>query len=122
VLEQSRHFFLLEMGVRTDKLSTLRLKAAHTTADMEPAKPPCRPRCAGATCPRTSADTAGAAATGDLQPSADNATNNIINVHIGPPASQHLAAKPTQTLSLPPQSLGGGPVVAYCLFPLRFPR
>jgi hypothetical protein len=30
VLEQSAHFFLLEMGDRTDKVSTLRLKAART--------------------------------------------------------------------------------------------
>jgi hypothetical protein len=28
VLERSTHFFLLEMGDRTDKVSTLRLKAA----------------------------------------------------------------------------------------------
>ncbi len=30
VLERSTHFFLLEMGERTDKVSTLRLKAART--------------------------------------------------------------------------------------------
>jgi hypothetical protein len=45
--------------------------------------------------------------TGDLQPSTDNATNNIINVNIRPPASQRPPAEPTQPLSLPPQSLGG---------------
>jgi hypothetical protein len=39
VLERSTHFFLLEMGDRTDKVSTLRLKAARTPADTEPAKP-----------------------------------------------------------------------------------
>jgi hypothetical protein len=38
VLEWSTHFFLLEMGERTDKVSTLRLKAARTPADTEPAK------------------------------------------------------------------------------------
>jgi hypothetical protein len=42
VLERSTHFFLLEMGDRTDKVSTLRLKAAQTSADTEPAKPPRR--------------------------------------------------------------------------------
>ncbi len=40
VLERSTHFFLLEMGDRTDKVSTLHLKAARTPADTEPAKPP----------------------------------------------------------------------------------
>ncbi len=44
VLERSTHFFLLEMGDRTDKVSTLRLKAARTPADTEPAKPPHRGR------------------------------------------------------------------------------
>jgi hypothetical protein len=39
VLERSNHFFLLEMGDRTDKVSTLRLKAARTPVDTEPAKP-----------------------------------------------------------------------------------
>ncbi len=39
VLERSTHFFLLKMGDRTDKVSTLRLKRARTPADMEPAKP-----------------------------------------------------------------------------------
>jgi hypothetical protein len=42
VLEWSTHFFLLEIGERTDKVSTLRLKAARTPADTEPAKPPRR--------------------------------------------------------------------------------
>jgi hypothetical protein len=103
------------MGERTDKVSTLCLKAARTAADMEPAKPPRRghpvaqvpPRCAGAACPRTAAITVGAAATGDLQPSTDIAINSIIHISIRPPASQRPAAKPTQTLSLPPLSLGG---------------
>ena len=57
VLERSTHFFLLEMGDRTDRVSTLRLKAARTPVDTEPAKPPRRgrpvaqgsPRCAGTT-------------------------------------------------------------------------
>ncbi len=44
VLERSTHFFLLEIGDRTDKVSTLRLKAARTPADTEPAKPPRRGR------------------------------------------------------------------------------
>jgi hypothetical protein len=44
VLEQSTHFFLLEMGKKTDKVSTLQLKAAQTPADTEPAKPPRRGR------------------------------------------------------------------------------
>ncbi len=35
---------LLEMGDRTDKVSTLRLKAARTPVDTEPAKPPRRGR------------------------------------------------------------------------------
>jgi hypothetical protein len=39
VLEMSTHFFLLKIGDRTDKVSTLRLKAARTPADTEPAKP-----------------------------------------------------------------------------------
>jgi hypothetical protein len=80
------------------------------------------PRCAGATCPGAAAETAGAAATGDFQPTSYSATNNfILFVSIRPPASQRLAAEPTQPLSLPPQSLGG-PVVAYRLFLLCFPR
>jgi hypothetical protein len=44
VLEWSTHFFLLKIGDRTDKISTLRLKAARTLADTEPAKPLCRGR------------------------------------------------------------------------------
>jgi hypothetical protein len=44
VLERSTHFFLLEIGERTNKVSTLRLKAAQTPADMEPAKLLCRGR------------------------------------------------------------------------------
>ncbi len=65
------------------------------------------PRCSGATCPRAAAYTAGMAATSDLQPSTDSATNNISHVSIWPPASHRPAAEPTQPLSLPPQSLGG---------------
>jgi hypothetical protein len=42
VLERSTHFFLLDIGDRTDKVSTLRLKAARTPADTEPARPPRR--------------------------------------------------------------------------------
>jgi hypothetical protein len=44
VLERSTHFFLLEIGNRTDKVSTLSLKVARTPADTEPAKPPRRGR------------------------------------------------------------------------------
>jgi hypothetical protein len=42
--------------------------------------------------------------------SIDNATNNnfILIISIWPSASQCPAAEPTQPLSLPPQSLGGG--------------
>jgi hypothetical protein len=61
------------------------------------------PRCPAAACPRTAAVTAGAAATGDLQPSTD--INNHVSVR--PPASQRQAAEPAQPLSLLPQSLGG---------------
>jgi hypothetical protein len=39
VLERSTRFFLLEIGYRTNKVSTLRLKAARTPADTKPAKP-----------------------------------------------------------------------------------
>jgi hypothetical protein len=84
VLEWSTHLFLLEMGERTNKVSTLRLKAARTPADTEPDKPPvCAP-------PRTKR---GAAATGDLQPSTDNATNNIINITIRLPNRLNLNLK-----------------------------
>jgi hypothetical protein len=44
VLERSTHFFLLEMGDRTNKVSTLRLKAARMPADTEPVKLPRRGR------------------------------------------------------------------------------
>jgi hypothetical protein len=44
VLERSTHFFLLKMGDRTDTVSMLRLKAARTPADTEPAS-----HCAGVT-------------------------------------------------------------------------
>ena len=37
VLERSTRFFLLEIGDRTDKVSTLRLTAARTPVDTEPA-------------------------------------------------------------------------------------
>ncbi len=48
------------------------------------------------------------AATGDLQPTFYDATNNfILFISIWPPAYQRLAAEPTQPLSLPLQSLGG---------------
>jgi hypothetical protein len=109
VLERSKHFFLPEMGERTDKVSTLRLKAARTPADTEPAKPLRRghpvaqapPACAPPPTQR------GVAATGDLKTTIDNATNNIIIINIRPPTSQPPAAEPTQPLSMPPQSFGG---------------
>jgi hypothetical protein len=124
VLGWSAHFFLLEMGKRTDKVSTLRLKAAPTPADTEPAKPLRRGRPvaqAGATCPRSAVDTAGVDATGDLQPSTYSATNNTIHVSIRPPASQCPAVEPTQPLSLPPQSFGRDLWWRTVCSPLRFP-
>jgi hypothetical protein len=42
VLERSTHFLLLQIGERTNKVSTLRLKPARTPADTEPAQPPRR--------------------------------------------------------------------------------
>jgi outer membrane receptor protein involved in Fe transport len=44
VLERSNHFFRLQIGERTDNVSTLRLKAANTPADTVPAAPPRRGR------------------------------------------------------------------------------
>jgi len=105
VLERSTHFFPRDgrenlQGVHTPPQGspdTGRYRASQAAAQGSP-------RCAGATCPRVTAETAQAVVTGDLQPS----TNNIaIIISIRPPASQRLAAKPTQPLSLPPQSLGG---------------
>jgi hypothetical protein len=98
------------MGERTDKVSTLRLKAARTPADTEPVKPPHRGHPVTQAPPvRAVPKTAGAAPTGDLQPSTNNVTNNnfIFIISIRPPASQRLAAEPTQPMSLPLQSLGG---------------
>jgi hypothetical protein len=63
LLERSTHFFFLEMGDRTDKVSTLRLKAAQTPADMEPAKPPRR----GHPCPRTAGGGRGGVEVADQQ-------------------------------------------------------
>jgi hypothetical protein len=67
VLKRSTHFFLLEMGDRTDKVSTLRLKAAQTPAT--------------ATCPRAATETAGAASTGDLQPTSYNEQLHPLHQH-----------------------------------------
>jgi hypothetical protein len=54
------------------------------------------PCCAGATCLHATADSAEAAMAGEVQPSTDSATNNIIIIlSIRPPAWQRLAAKPT---------------------------
>ena len=65
-------------------------------------------RCAGATCPRAATERAGAAASGDFQPSSYIATNDYILFYgIRQPASQRLAAELSQPLSLLPQSLGG---------------
>jgi hypothetical protein len=44
VLELSTHFFLLQIGERTDKVSMLRLKPAQTPADTELAQLPRRGR------------------------------------------------------------------------------
>ncbi len=84
VLERSTHFFLLEMGDRTDMVSTLRLKSAQTPADTEPAKLSRRG------CPVAQAPP----------------------VRASPPKQwgqprQVTFSLPTQPLSLPPQSLGG---------------
>ncbi len=111
MLERSTHFFLLEMEDRTDKVSTLRLKAARTTSGYGASKPAAQgsPCCAGTTCPHAAAKTAGAAASGDLQPSSYNATKNYVHFFsIRPPSSHRPAAEPTQPLSLPLQSLGEG--------------
>ncbi len=110
MLERSTHFFLLEMGDRTNKVSTLRLKAAPTPADTEPAKPPSRGRPVAQVPPGCTPlpKQRGWPRQVDLQPTSYNATNNfILFISIRPPASQHPAAEPTQPLSLPPQSLGG---------------
>jgi hypothetical protein len=108
VLERSTHFFLLQIGERTDKVSTLRFKPARTPADTESAQPPAGDaRCAGAACPPGDAATAGAAATGDLQTANDIATINSIHIIIRSAPSQHPAADTTQPPIQPPQSLGG---------------
>jgi hypothetical protein len=44
VFERSTHFFLLQIGERTDKVSALRLKQARTPADTEPSHLPRRGR------------------------------------------------------------------------------
>ncbi len=100
VLERSTHFFLLEMGERTEKVSTLRLKVARTPADTEPAKLPRRDR------PVAQAPPVRAPPPTQRGQLRQVTFNNIINVSIRPPASQCPAAEPTQPLSLP-QSLGG---------------
>ncbi len=109
MLERSTHFFLPEMGERTDKVSTLRLKAARTPADMESAKPPRRGHPVAQAPPARAPPPTqrGVAATGDLKTTIDNATNNIIIINIRLPTSQRPAAEPTQPLSMPPQSFGG---------------
>jgi hypothetical protein len=126
VLEPSTQFFLLQIGERTDKISTLRLKQARTPADTEPAQPPRRghpfaqvlPVCGAPPVRAAPPSLRGAAATGDLQTANDIATINSIHIIIRSAPSQRLAADTTQPLSLLPQSLGGGPVVAYPLFPV----
>jgi hypothetical protein len=108
----------LEKGDRTDKVST---RPGHQRTRSQQSRragvAPLRRRHLSARRHRT----AGAAASGDLQSSSYNATNNLIHFFsIRPPASHRPAAEPTQPLSLPPQSLGG-PVVAHHLFLLCFP-
>jgi len=44
VLERSRHFFKLQLGAKTDTVSTHRLKACHAPPDVEAAVPPKRGR------------------------------------------------------------------------------
>jgi hypothetical protein len=44
VLERSLHFFKVQMGTRTEVISTHRLKPCHTPEDAQPAEPPRRGR------------------------------------------------------------------------------
>ncbi len=110
VLEQSTHFFLLEMGDRTDKVYTLRLKAAQTPADTEPAKPLRRGRPVAQAPPVRAAPPKQRGrprqVTFSLPPTEPPTTSSSLSAP-GRPASQSPAAEPTQPLSLPPQSLGG---------------
>jgi hypothetical protein len=122
VLERSTHFFLREMGDRTDKVSTLRLKAARTPADMKPEKPPRRGRPIAQAPPVRAPPPKqrGAAASGDFQPFSYNATNDyILYFSIRPPTSQ--CCRTVSTSEPAAAEFGGGPVVAHHLFLLCFP-
>ncbi len=44
VLERSLHFFKIQIGARTETISTHRLKPCHTPEDAQPAEPPRRGR------------------------------------------------------------------------------
>jgi hypothetical protein len=104
VLECSTHFFLLQIGDRTDKVSMVHQARQETR------------RCkAGTAAPKVPPRVA---ATGDLRTSTSFVTTYGFCTHVKPANLCQLAAKPPQPLSLPPQSLGGGPVVAY---PPAFP-
>jgi hypothetical protein len=118
VLERSTYFFLLEMGKRTEKVSTLCLKAARTQADTEPAKPARRgrpvevpPVCASPPSQRGRSRQV----TFSLPPTSPPTTPST-----SASDSQRPATHPTQPLSLPPQGLGGtcGGVPSV---PARFP-
>ncbi len=98
VLERSTHFFLLEIGDRTDKVSTLRLKAARYGASQAAVQG--SPRCAGATCLHATADSAEAAMAGEVQPFTDSATNNIFIILSIRPPSSGFAAPGRQTDNL----------------------
>ena len=44
VLERSLHFFKVQIGTKTETISTHRLKPCHTPEDVQPAEPPRRGR------------------------------------------------------------------------------
>jgi hypothetical protein len=109
VLVRSTRFFLLEIRDRTNKVSTLRLKAARTPADTEPAKLLCRGRPvapAPPVCtPLPTQRRRPRQVRFNLPPTAPPTTSSSSS------ASGRLlrSARPPnrQPLSLPPQSLGG---------------
>ncbi len=122
VLERSTHFFLLEMGDRTDKVSTLRLKAARTLADTEPAKPPRRGHPVAQAPPVRAPppkQRGPCQVTFSLPPTTPPTTTSTSSAS-GRPLS---AARPPNRLNLWAccRRVWGGPVVARHLFLLCFP-
>ncbi len=109
VLEWSTYFFLLEMGERTDKMPTLRLKAARTPADTEPAKPPRRGH------PVVQAPPVHAL------PPTHRGRPRQVTFNLPPTAPPTTSSTSASGCPLRNARPPGGPVVAYCLFPLRFP-